>query len=149
MNVGDSLEMAEPRQPVDGLVVKALDRRSRPVTRTTFLGGTVYWHGRGLQTRRMNRMRRRHITRHVLTHWRVWSRSRRSGTQRGHVSIRPNYSNPVKKCISSLPRYSNVGGAEVAPIIYKIRPDDAWGVALLHMRLMSCPAVQRFPDQSG
>ena len=144
LNVGDSFEMAEPHRPVDGLVVKALDRRGRPVTRMTFLGGTVYWYGRGLQTRRMYQTRRRHITWYVFTHRRVWSRSCWSGAQGGHVSIRPNHSNPMKKSISSLPRYSNVGGAEVAPIIYKIQPDDGVWCYCLHMRLMRCPAIQIF-----
>ena len=148
MYVGDSLEMAEPRQPVVGLV-KVLDRIGRPVTQTTFLGGTVYWHVGDLQKRRMYRMQRRLITQHVLMHWRAWSRSRRSGTQGGHISTRPNHSNPVKKRISSLPRYSNVGGAEVAPIINKIRPDDGVWRDRLHKRLMRCPAVQGFLYQSG
>ena len=59
------------------------------------------------------------------------------------VFVWSDHSNTMKEGVSPLPRYADVRGTEISPIIYEVRPDDGVWSSRFRLRELRWPAIQR------
>ena len=102
MDIGHRPEVSEPGRPVQQLVVETLYRCRRSVTLSSFL--PIRRSIRNFQTHRSSKWlsRSRHVTRCMLSHRLIRSRSRRTSSSRYISSIRCDNSDSMEEGVGDV-----------------------------------------------